>query len=158
MPITEKDIITFLQEKAQFHKTELKRIEDIIAAITQSTFNKSFVPHSELSAHVTVHEDLERKAPVRVKSHKVLQVPENFRPGLSISHKISYALNVIHSGFKEDIAEQITLLQPGLSKEFVIRQISTVLCELKAQNLLNTTKIGRKLWYSLPNHTSDTEI
>lgn len=67
-----------------------------------------------------------------------------------MNRKIAYVLNVIKSGFKEEIAAQIVLLQPNADKEQIIRQLSTVLSKLKSQNLLIACKEGRKYRYSLP--------
>ena len=154
--ITEKDIIAHLKDKVKFHQQEAQRMENLLSAFTPVTHPTAKVQQASQEAmdEQPVKGKAGKAKPAKAKvtaskAKKVLTVPGEYQPTLTINGKIAYALSQITSGYGEDIAAKIVELQPGLEVAKVMKQISGVLSTLKANGQLSAVKEGRKDKFSL---------
>lgn len=145
--ITEQDIIDHLEDKIQFHYSEAKRIENILLAFkTGGEYEEGRPGASEKIKLKSRGNDFRAIGiqDTKIKKRKAVEIPEAFSSGLKLNSKVIFALNIIKSGFVEDIANKIAELQPELDAIKVKTQISGVLSSLKTKGVLEAKKIGRK--------------
>lgn len=146
--ITEQDIIDHLEDKIQFHYSEAKRIENILLAFKTGGEYEERRPGASEKIKLKSRGTHDFRAigiqDTKIKKRKAVEIPEAFSSGLKLNSKVIFALNIIKSGFVEDIANKIAELQPELDAIKVKTQISGVLSSLKTKGVLEAKKIGRK--------------
>ncbi|MFD0791990.1 hypothetical protein ACFQZX_00095 [Mucilaginibacter litoreus] len=147
--VTEKDIIDFLENKVVYHNREIQRIRDILSALSGSYIENTENANQSLENISAEMLRTENDRTVFRAVVKPLIVPDNYRSQLPMSLKISYVLDKINAGMKDDIANYIVSLQPDLQLDRLTKHLSTVLSELKSKSLLSAVKEGRKYRYSL---------
>ncbi|WP_295715598.1 hypothetical protein [Mucilaginibacter sp.] len=144
--ITEQDIVNHLKSKIKFHEMEIKKIEQVLSTLSATPGSLN----NDAKKNAKGNSAGNNKQPgVAEKPHKELVVPSKFSPDLTSVAKITYVLNEIGDGFKEDIANKIAALEPGIDPIKLGRDISGILSTLKNKGLVATIKIGRKHRYSL---------
>jgi|GEM_PF-2252773 hypothetical protein len=151
--ITEKDIREYLKEQIKFHTDEAKRMQLMLKVFDSSSVRPGRrsnydaieaaleTPGSERSLDNYRHEKLNGMGP---RGGKQLEVPSEYKDNLTLSSKIAYALNEIHDGFKEDIAEAMAQHEREADPEKISKQISGVLSAMKTRGQLRAEKVGRK--------------
>ncbi|RYY29931.1 MAG: hypothetical protein EOP41_01705 [Sphingobacteriaceae bacterium] len=160
--ITEKDIITYLKEKIKSIQADAKKYEDLLNAFNGASAISKPAKQSKDSLMEAVLEQAEEvtvkapkkkaepKAPKAPKTTKMLEVPAEYTPELSLGSKIAFAINEIGgAGFGQDIANSMAQYEPQSDADKIFKQIASVLSNLKAKGALTTVKEGRKDKYSL---------
>jgi len=153
--ITEKDIVEYLKEKIKFHQDEAKRMQDLLSAfdgrasLRSGKRSNSAAIEAALESPTGQRGDDSHRSQSKLKregsrASKQLEIPREYRDDLTLSAKIAYALNEIHDGFKEDIAEAMAQHEPKSDAERISKQISGVLSAMKTKGQLKAEKIGRK--------------
>ena len=126
--VSEEEIVIFLKSKRESLKQELEKVEVALNAITGADFstpNYSFTPNIDK------------------------EIPNSYSSKLKMDKKILFALNEIKSGDKQDILNQLQVLEPKIELKKIEKSISVRLSHLKNNNIIKSDKNGRSLTYFL---------
>lgn len=137
----EKKVAQYLSSLADHKRAEIKSLQITIDSILQNKIDPS--------THFGLNQFLESNASSLAKTKDVLKPVEIFDPKSKLDRKISFALNNLGNGFKEDILEVFQQKQPDTDPNKLGQAIAVRLSYLLKNKLIDAKKIRGRYEYAL---------
>ena len=137
----EKKVAQYLNSLADHKRAEIKSLQITIDSISQNKINAP--------TYFGLNQFLESNASSPAKTKDVLKPVEIFDSKSKLDQKISYALNNLGNGFKEDILEVLQQKQPDTDSHKLSQAIAVRLSYLLKNKLIDARKIKGRYEYAL---------